>query len=76
MDPRELELQAHGIYYHNRISDTDNLHGRRIWLPEVRVANPDDEAETGRRRRAETMYKRAIRNEQRKKSEYAWEADA
>jgi len=75
-DPRELELQAHRIYYHHKISETDNLCGRKIWLPEIGIANPDDETETGRRRRAETMYKRAIRNEQRKKSEYAWEADA
>ncbi|KAH0562322.1 hypothetical protein GP486_002987 [Trichoglossum hirsutum] len=73
---KDYALNAQGIYYYNHYSPEQVTSGRKIWIPTLRGVDWEEPVEMHRRRRARVLAKHNIDNETRKKSEFAWEADA
>ncbi|KAI9770996.1 MAG: hypothetical protein M1840_002700 [Geoglossum simile] len=73
---KDYALNAQGIYYYDFYSPKQVTIGRKIWIPTFRGVDWEEPSESHRRQRARALVKHNIDNETRKKSEYAWEADA
>jgi len=73
---KEYALNAQGIYYYDFYLPKLVTSGRKIWVPTFKGVNWKEPGEAHRRQRARVLVKHNIDNETRKKSEYAWEADA
>lgn len=73
---KEYALNARGIYYYDHFSHDLVTCTRKVWIPSLEGIDWDTPNERSRRRQAELVVAHSIRNEMRRKSEYAWEADA
>ncbi|KAL2830896.1 hypothetical protein BDW59DRAFT_177590 [Aspergillus cavernicola] len=69
-------LNARGIYYRHHYSPGWATSDHDLWIPSLDDIDWNHPSESSRRSRAETFLEHVLSNEQRKKSEYAWEADA
>jgi hypothetical protein len=73
---KDYALNAQGIYYRDSYSPNQVTYDRKVWTPAFEGVDWEEPGELSRRQRAQVLVKHNIDNETRKKSEYAWEADA
>ncbi|KAH0534170.1 hypothetical protein FGG08_007239 [Glutinoglossum americanum] len=73
---KDYALNAQGIYYYDFYLPELVTCDRKVWVPTFKGIDWEEPGEAYRRQRAQVLAKHNIDNETRKKSEYAWEADA
>jgi hypothetical protein len=73
---KDYALNAQGIYYRDNYSSAWVTENRKVWVPSFEGVDWDSLEEMDRRKRARTIAEHNKNNETRRKSEYAWEADA
>lgn len=73
---KEYTINARSIYYRNNFSQDFVTCTRKGWVPSLAGLDWNAANEQHRRERADVLVSHNIRSEMRRKSEYAWEADA
>ncbi|KAH8599477.1 hypothetical protein B0O99DRAFT_724679 [Bisporella sp. PMI_857] len=73
---KEYALNSRGIYYSHEYRPELVTIDRKVWVPSFEKVDWEEPSEGDRRRRARIAVEHNIDNGTRRKSEYAWEADA